>query len=306
MDTWAVQAAAHATLTSGISLIGIPVSGSASLDGFAFGLALAGLAFVAVDSPWRLKPPWSADAWQNAVRRTRGYQQRQRLTAAPLGEVMTEADAATSDGAAPDRAGAQDNQAQVAAAEAADASRPYSDIARRADITQVMEILSRAEAVLGVDGASSPVAPDPVAPDPMAPEEDTADSDLMPAGHRKREQSRIRQRVNLMLAQMLGDDADEQVPFESASVVVKADEDFWGSHESANDDFWGADELADELAGDRSLSVTPAGEYRSKHRLAGPDDHPDDRERPRDREHWDDGQAESRRRPAPRHAAPRA
>src|ERR1700678_626279 len=93
MDTWAVRAAAHATLTSGIGTSGFPVRGSASLDGFALGVAMAGLAFAAVNSSWKPRwPRWPPDVWPSTVRWARGHQQRQRLTRAPLAGAMAQAD----------------------------------------------------------------------------------------------------------------------------------------------------------------------------------------------------------------------
>jgi|GEM_PF-2622810 len=53
MKTWAVLAAKHATLTSGVGFSMIPGLGTASLDGFALGALLAGAYFATVNSPRR-------------------------------------------------------------------------------------------------------------------------------------------------------------------------------------------------------------------------------------------------------------
>ncbi|SRR5712691_1338779 len=47
MDTWAIQAAAHASLTSGFNYAPIPVVGAASMNSFALGAGLVVLAFAA-------------------------------------------------------------------------------------------------------------------------------------------------------------------------------------------------------------------------------------------------------------------
>ena len=53
MKTWAVLAAKHAALTSGVSFSVIPAIGTASLDGFALGAVLAGALFAALSSSRR-------------------------------------------------------------------------------------------------------------------------------------------------------------------------------------------------------------------------------------------------------------
>jgi hypothetical protein len=53
MKTWAIMAAKHATLTSGISFSAIPGLGTASLDGFALGALLVGAYFAVQNSPRR-------------------------------------------------------------------------------------------------------------------------------------------------------------------------------------------------------------------------------------------------------------
>jgi hypothetical protein len=69
MDTWA------------LGLGRLPLSGSASLGGFALGVMVTGLAFLTVNSPLKLGSPWRpADAWQHTVRWARTSQQRAKLT----------------------------------------------------------------------------------------------------------------------------------------------------------------------------------------------------------------------------------
>jgi hypothetical protein len=60
MDTWAIQTAAHAALTSGLNPVPIPVIGAESTNSYAIGAGLAVLAFAATrvsrqfDRPWRI------------------------------------------------------------------------------------------------------------------------------------------------------------------------------------------------------------------------------------------------------------
>ncbi|HET7017952.1 MAG TPA: hypothetical protein VFI65_28790 [Streptosporangiaceae bacterium] len=56
MDTWAIQAAVHASLTSGFNYAPIPVVGTDSLNGFALGAGLAVLAFAATRVSQQLGP----------------------------------------------------------------------------------------------------------------------------------------------------------------------------------------------------------------------------------------------------------
>jgi hypothetical protein len=161
MDTWATQAVAHATLTSGIGMAAIPVIGSASLDGFALGLSCAGLALAAVNSPWKLRALWRpADVLHHTVRWSRPYGRRSEQA----GTTLT-----ADDGVVFDRT---------------EISRPYADLDPGAD-------------AVGLE------------PGQVADAELAAD------------QSRIKQRVNEMLTQLLGEHYDEP----AAEPSIKADDD---------------------------------------------------------------------------------
>jgi hypothetical protein len=150
MDTWATQAVAHATLTSGISMAAIPVIGSASLDGFALGLSCAGLALAAINSPWKLRALWRpADVLHHTVRWSRPYGRRSEQA----GTTLT-----ADDGVVFDRT---------------EISRPYADLDPGADAAGLEPGAVAADAELTAD------------------------------------QSRIKQRVNEMLTQLLGDHYDE-------------------------------------------------------------------------------------------------
>jgi len=56
MDTWAIQAAVHASLTSGFNYAPIPVVGADSVNSFALGAGLAVLAFAATRVSHQLGP----------------------------------------------------------------------------------------------------------------------------------------------------------------------------------------------------------------------------------------------------------
>ncbi len=54
MNTWAILAADHATLTSGIGLSTVPGLGSAALNGFAVGVIAGGAYLAVLNTPWRV------------------------------------------------------------------------------------------------------------------------------------------------------------------------------------------------------------------------------------------------------------
>jgi hypothetical protein len=56
MDTWAIQAVVHASLTSGFNYVPIPVVGADSLNSFTLGAGLAVLAFAAMRVSQQLGP----------------------------------------------------------------------------------------------------------------------------------------------------------------------------------------------------------------------------------------------------------
>jgi hypothetical protein len=281
MDTWAIEAATHAALTSGYSMGRIPLSGSASLGGFTLGVTVAGLAFVAVNSPWKPRSPWtSADAWQYTVRWTRSAQPFAWLTRPRRVSPVALAEAVPVAGSG--------------VAEPADASRPYSDASEPEDLAQVVSILSRADAVLGISsGGEYPDKPEATV--------------RARSGHRKREPSRIRQRVGVMLEHVLSDTAGEQADRGQAdqgradrgqadrghdAAVRDSEDEFWSPRQPVTDGFWPdePDEPADETG-----RPEPSDGYRSKHRLPLPAEHP-----------YDGELSPAQHRPAPRHAAPPA
>jgi hypothetical protein len=127
MDTWALQAAAHASLTSGFSPSRLPLGGSAPLGGFALGVMVASLAFVTFNSSLKLRSPWRpADAWQHTFRRARAHQ-RARLTAP---RRTTAAATASAEGST------------ASAGTPSESSRPYSDLAEPADVAPLERIRS--------------------------------------------------------------------------------------------------------------------------------------------------------------------
>ncbi len=56
MDTWAIQAAVHASLTSGFNYVPVPVVGAGSLNSFTLGVGLAVLTFAAMRVSQQLGP----------------------------------------------------------------------------------------------------------------------------------------------------------------------------------------------------------------------------------------------------------
>jgi uncharacterized membrane protein YccC len=170
MDTWALQVTAHAALTSGLSPDRLPLSGPASLDGFALGVMVAGLAFSAINSSWKLRTPWRpADTWQHTVRLARTSHQRARSAASR--RAITAAAAA--------------GDASPAAAPRPEFSRPYADATEPADLAHLVRVLPRA------DGAAA-------TGDDAHPEQ------------RKRAPSKVRKRLNVMIDQVLSDEPDDQ------------------------------------------------------------------------------------------------
>jgi hypothetical protein len=89
MDTWAILAAAHATLTSGFNGVPIPVIGAASMNSFTFGAGLAVLTFAATRVSRQLDPLRRPAVVQLAARWGRACQRRvQRLCGiAPAGKA---------------------------------------------------------------------------------------------------------------------------------------------------------------------------------------------------------------------------
>jgi hypothetical protein len=130
-------------------------------------------------------------------------------------------------------------------------------------------------------------------------------------GHRRREPSRLRQRVNGMLDHVLSDDSADQAggrpdgfreprgPSGGIPAVWSADDgedEFWGPPAPAQEGFWPDEPDEPDPDGEIALDYgEPAGDYRSKHRLPSPAEHP-----------YDDDQSDGHRRAAPRHAAPPA
>lgn len=170
MDTWALQVTAHAALTSGLSPGRLPLSDPASLDGFALGVMVAGLAFSAINSSLKLRSPWRpVDTWLHTVRLARTSHQRARSAASR--RLITPATAS--------------GDASPAAVPRSEFSRPYADVTEPADLARLVRVLPRA------DGAA-------------------ATGDDTHAEQGKRAQSKVRKRLNVMIDQMLGDEPDEQ------------------------------------------------------------------------------------------------
>jgi hypothetical protein len=208
------------------------LSGSASLYGFALGVMAASLAFVTFSSQVKLRTPWRP---AGAWQHTvkRARNSQQRAR-------LTVSRRST--------AAASPVNATPPAGTPSESSRPYADVTEPADLAQLVKVLPRA------DEQQPPVSERPL------------------AGPRKREPSRLRQRVNAKIDQVLSDEA--------ATEPVDADESFWGPRGSR----------------------TPAG-YRSKHRLPESGEPSDTDEPPGAGQRGELEQPKSHRRSAPRHAA---
>ncbi|HUD36110.1 MAG TPA: hypothetical protein VMR14_04375 [Streptosporangiaceae bacterium] len=271
MDTWAIQAAAaHTALTSGIRIGDGPAAGSGSLGGFVLGLSLAGMAIAAANPPWRLRSPRRSAG----IRRGSGQYGPQHR-AMWLGRMWSNSGrwartrprrhvpvAAGMGGSALAEPGPAASPGQDRRFEPTEQSRPYADIGPRVDIDRLADILARADEVLG--GA-------PAAPPALAAATDADEStrhrlpeDAWPPGPD----------VHVKFAEFGDDEADAE-PL--APSFCCPDEDFW------------------DPAGGEPAGQAPSGGYRSKHRLAGPQERPMDD----DSEH-----SSGHKRSAPRHAAP--
>jgi hypothetical protein len=78
MDTWAIQSATHASLTSGQYVASIPVIGAGQTNFFALGAGLAVLAFAATRISRQLDPVWRPGGFQSPARWSRACQRRVR------------------------------------------------------------------------------------------------------------------------------------------------------------------------------------------------------------------------------------
>lgn len=307
MKTWAVLAAKHATLTSGVSFSVVPAIGTASLDGFALGALLAGALFAALSSTRRgpgsqlLRLPVSrkrpASTWSGRFPAARlrpgphhvaGSSRLGLLASASRGRVAarpTAVPAPVEQSAflpAPVDQPAEPRQPR--SADRSELTRPYSSqpgSARRVsspalpDFAGSSELPARPVRPEGSRPYAQPALTGRSAPAVASPTWLAAVGESAEAGPL----TRFRRRMDGMLAEMLGDDSDDS-----------DDSDELAPHSTAEPDeaFWGP--------GERRGSA-PTNGYRSKHRLNDPAAEP----RQAGAARQPDGQ-----RNLPRHAAPPA